>query len=463
MGTVTILTPLFNGIEYFEECYTGILKQTHREWLWIIGINGHKDDIIYHKLYHMIKDPRILVKKYETVGKVATLNAMVQDVDTTYIALCDVDDIWFPQKLQIQKMFLDEHPIVDVFAAGCQYIGEHSGSPDIPHGLIDLTTLFKINPVINSSVIMKRQCAIWEDRFAGLDDYDMWFRLLIEKKLIFTIGDPLIYHRIHGESAFNSSGVQDIGALLSYYRKKICDVTVVSAYYPIKSKYPIENYLTWMEVWRELPCNLVFFTTPELVSTFTGLRTLHTNTKIVGVPFSELVAFQRYTSDFWLSECKKDHEKHNAELYAIWYEKKEFVLKAIELDVFNTSKFVWCDAGICRSKTWIRGIQSFPRSDLIVEGKFTVLRITDFEKYHDFQDINCVGGGILCASKEIWTLYSKKYDTMLKEYIDAGKFVGKDQSIIASMIKKEPDFFHIVPRMPIDDISCWFSLLFLLS
>ena len=460
--SITILTPLYNGFEYFEECYKGIVNQTYGEWRWIIGINGHKDDTIYNELCKYT-DLRIVVKKYDTIGKVATLNEMVKDTNTQYIAICDVDDIWFPKKLSIQRTFLIQNPIVDVFAAGCIYIGDHSGSPSLPHGLIDLDTLFKINPVVNSSVIMKRECAIWEDRFTGLDDYDMWFRLLIKGFLIFTIPEPLIYHRIHNGSAFNSSGVQDIDTLILYYKKMLCDVTVVSAYFPIQSKYPITQYFEWMQVWGELSCNLVFFTTPELVSTFEKLRANQTNTKIIGLAFHDLVAFQRYGANLWINEVKKDHEPHTPELYAIWYEKKEFVKKAIDLDFFTTKHFVWCDAGICRVKEWTRGIKSFPRSDKIVDGKFTVLRITEFEKEEDFQRINCVGGGILCGSKDVWTHYYEKYDSMLKEYIAAGKFVGKDQSIIASMIKKEPDFFHIVPHMPVDDITCWFSLLFLLS
>ena len=149
--SITILTPLYNGFEYFEQCYNSIVSQTDVQWIWLIGINGHKDDTIYNQLCKL-EDPRILVKKYDTIGKVATLNAMVKDTDSQYIALCDVDDIWIPRKIEIQRKFILQNPIVDVFAGGCTYIGDHSGSPNIPYGLIDLDTLFKINPVINALV-----------------------------------------------------------------------------------------------------------------------------------------------------------------------------------------------------------------------------------------------------------------------------------------------------------------------
>ena len=83
MVWLTVLTPLFNGIEYFKECYESIVKQTETDWLWIIGVNGHGDDS--NPIYQMLKqipDKRITVKNYLTKGKVNTLNEMMMDVTT---------------------------------------------------------------------------------------------------------------------------------------------------------------------------------------------------------------------------------------------------------------------------------------------------------------------------------------------------------------------------------------------
>jgi len=178
---VTILTPLFNGIEYFEECYNGIISQTDSDWHWIIGINGHTDTNIFNMLQNKITDKRIIIKQYDIAGKVNTLNTMMKEVSTDYIALCDIDDIWFTNKLELQKMFVNQYKDIDVFATGLQYIGEMNHIPEFPHGFITLDILSKINPVVNSSVIMKKNIAFWEDRF-GLEDYDLWFRCLLNSK-----------------------------------------------------------------------------------------------------------------------------------------------------------------------------------------------------------------------------------------------------------------------------------------
>ena len=334
--------------------------------------------------------------------------------------------------------------------------------PNLPCGLISLDVLKEINPVVNSSVIMKKEIAHWIDRF-GLEDYDLWFRCLLDSKKIYTIPQPFIYHRVYKDSYFNNSGRQNLAGLLDYH---LHDVTVVTAYYPMKSKFSINNYIKWLEFWKTQPCKLVFFTCPEFVPLIENLRqNFSEKTKVISLEFDKLEAFQKYGKNFWISQKEKDFEEyHTHELYAIWYEKKEFVKKAIELNPFQTNKFVWCDAGICRNEDWKNSIKNFPVSYKIPNDKFLVLRITDFEQHDDFLKINCVGGGILAARKELWLEFAKNYDTMLETYISQNKFVGKDQSIIASMVKESPEFFYLVKRPEeFDDFVCWFTLLFFLS
>jgi len=40
---ITILIPLYNGIEYLPEAIQSILSQTYTSWKLLIGINGHGD------------------------------------------------------------------------------------------------------------------------------------------------------------------------------------------------------------------------------------------------------------------------------------------------------------------------------------------------------------------------------------------------------------------------------------
>lgn len=468
MVWVTILTPLFNGIEYFKECYDSVLNQDEKDWLWIIGINGHGNDSnqVYQMISSMNRSDKILVKNYDTTkGKVETLNKMMELVNSEYVALLDCDDIWFSNKLLIQKLILNTYPQIDVLGTSCQYIGNLNHVLNLPEGKVTLNTLFHVNPLINSSVIMKKELAKWEDRF-HLEDYDLWFRCIIENKEVQVFNKPLIYHRIHNESAFNSSGVQNRDALLEYYKEKMCDVTVVTAFFPMKSKFPLTQYLQWIKpFWSSVDCNLVIFTTEELVPFFEDIRSKFlTKTRIVPMNFQDCNAYNKYSKEFWLYQETIDHETcHSSDLYAVWYEKKEFVLKAIEKDYFHNSKYIWMDAGICRSNSWIPFIKRF-YSNTIPEDKFLIMKITDFETIDDLTKKNSVGGGILAGTVEKWIQFSEKYDCMVQKFVKENRFVGKDQTLIATMYKEDPNFFKMITKPEsFDNDMVWFVLLFYLA
>ena len=38
---ISILMPIYNGIEFIDESVSSIMQQTYTEWVLIIGVNGH--------------------------------------------------------------------------------------------------------------------------------------------------------------------------------------------------------------------------------------------------------------------------------------------------------------------------------------------------------------------------------------------------------------------------------------
>ena len=102
---------------------------------------------------------------------------------------------------------------------------------------------------------------------------------------------------------------------------------------------------------------------------------------------SDAMAFKRYGYKFWKDQVDLDQEyrdtektekTHTPELYAIWYEKKEFVLKAIELNPFNHSKFLWADAGGFRLPQWYSQLQNFALAEKVSDSKMFLLEIEPF-------------------------------------------------------------------------------------
>ena len=131
---ISIIIPLYNGIEYFEESVNSILSQTYKNWELLIGINGKfNDEKFKNEVKNKIDD---LIKKYPDnnfelniinfnfKGKSITLNNLVNHAKYDYIALLDIDDKWVNNKLELQIKYLKDY---DVIGTSCGYFGDKIG------------------------------------------------------------------------------------------------------------------------------------------------------------------------------------------------------------------------------------------------------------------------------------------------------------------------------------------------
>ena len=199
--------PIYNGIEFIDESVSSILRQSYDKWELIIGINGHPiDSDVYKraKSYEKISNKIRVFDFPDIKGKATTLNAMVELCKYEYIALLDVDDIWHDEKLNIQSQMLDNF---DVIGSNCVWFGDRPGIiPVIPLGNITNYDFSLVNPIINSSCIIRKELCYWNDNWNGIEDYDLWLRLRKAGKKFFNFKDILVKHRIHNASAFNAKG-----------------------------------------------------------------------------------------------------------------------------------------------------------------------------------------------------------------------------------------------------------------
>jgi len=204
---ISILMPVFNGIEFINDSVSSILDQTYTGWELIIGINGHAANSLVFlaaKEYEQLSRNIRVIDLPHIRGKANALNAMVPHCKYDYVALLDVDDIWYEQKLELQSYRLHDY---DVIGTQCIYFGDRAGTiPAIPMGDISNYDFSIVNPIINSSVIVRKEYCHWHDGIEGVEDYDMWLRLRKLNLRFFNVDTVLVGHRIHSQSAFNAKG-----------------------------------------------------------------------------------------------------------------------------------------------------------------------------------------------------------------------------------------------------------------
>jgi glycosyltransferase involved in cell wall biosynthesis len=217
---ISILIPVYNGIEFIDESVGSVLNQTCADWELIIGVNGHpKNSEVYQKALQY-KDTKIKVLDLHTIkGKSNALNEMVKYCNYGHIAILDVDDIWHQHKLEHQSQFISDY---DVVGSRCIYFGDdREGTvPQIPTGDISNHDFFKGNPIVNSSSIIRKELCRWNEN--GIEDYDLWLSLRSKNKRFYNCSQVLVKHRLHPESAFNSKGNNNlVSNLLNLHKNAI--------------------------------------------------------------------------------------------------------------------------------------------------------------------------------------------------------------------------------------------------
>lgn len=203
---ISILMPIYNGIEFINESVTSIITQTFNDWELIIGINGHPENSEVFRIAKQYENIDSRIKVYDLFnikGKANSLNKMVTFSNFSYIALLDVDDIWHYKKLEIQSKFIQQN--FDVIGSNCVWFGDIEGIvPKIPIHDFSNFNFAEVNPIINSSSMIKKELCHWNEN--GIEDYDLWIRLRKLNKKFYNCPEILVKHRIHKQSAFNSKG-----------------------------------------------------------------------------------------------------------------------------------------------------------------------------------------------------------------------------------------------------------------
>lgn len=215
---ISILMPIYNGIEFINESVPSILEQTYDKWELLIGINGHPENSEVYKIAKTFEgcSDKVRVFDFHTIkGKANALNEMIKYCKYDYIALLDVDDIWHNQKLEVQSIWLN---IYDVIGSNCVWFGDRPGVvPSIPQNDFSNFDFAQVNPIINSSVVVRKELCNWIEN--GLEDYDLWIRLRKQNKRFYNCPQILVKHRIHSKSAFNAGGKNNnnVPELLRHY------------------------------------------------------------------------------------------------------------------------------------------------------------------------------------------------------------------------------------------------------
>ncbi len=106
---VSIIMPSYNTARYIGESIQSVLSQTYTEWELII-VDDCSTDNTDEVVKPFLVDKRIrYLKNEKNSGAAVSRNYALREAKGKWIAFLDSDDLWHPQKLEKQLLFMKEN------------------------------------------------------------------------------------------------------------------------------------------------------------------------------------------------------------------------------------------------------------------------------------------------------------------------------------------------------------------
>lgn len=199
---VSVIIPCYNARDYLDDTLNAILEQTFTNFEVIAVNDGSTDNTL--DILNQYKD-RISILDDENSGVSAARNKGAAQAKGEYLAFCDSDDIWHPEKLE-QHMVLGDHDFsftaIELFGDGMELNFEYI--PPTDDDINGMDGLFKVNYITTSTVVIKK--CIFEEfkgfdpRYNLLEDWHLWLKIKNRYDFEF-IDTPLCRYRVHSDGA----------------------------------------------------------------------------------------------------------------------------------------------------------------------------------------------------------------------------------------------------------------------
>lgn len=184
MPLVSVVVPAYNVADTIVETIRSIQNQTFRDFELIVINDGSTDNTL--EVLDTIDEPRMKVFSYENGGLPEARNRGIDRAQGELITFIDADDLWTPDKLELQVAALQNHPEAGLAYSWTSFMDSEGKnfSPDYPvefEGEI-YPQLLVGNFITSGSNVMLRKAAIesvgnFDPNLKSIEDWEYWLRV----------------------------------------------------------------------------------------------------------------------------------------------------------------------------------------------------------------------------------------------------------------------------------------------
>jgi len=212
---VSVITPYRNGARFLNGFVAMLQAQTFAHWCCLLVDDGSSDGGPQLAAALTDADPRFVLlhragAKPAGSGPAAARNLALAQVETPWVAFCDIDDLWHPQKLAHQLAFQQQHQLDLVVTGYARFRDGASSQPQplhwrCPPAALSYKGLLGGNPIPMLTVLVR--AALVRDGMPAIphEDFALWLQLFRDQPALRygCLSEGLAFYRVH---AHNLSG-----------------------------------------------------------------------------------------------------------------------------------------------------------------------------------------------------------------------------------------------------------------
>lgn len=216
MPTISVVIPAYNAERTILETIKSVQQQTFSDWEIIVINDGSTDRTI--ELLQSISDERLKIFSYENGGVATARNRGISRACGEFIAFLDADDLWTPDKLELQLTALKQHPEAGVAYSwtyyfidgqeetlypGKQFFFEGNVYPQL---LVENFLAHGSNPLIRKTVI--ESVGEFDSTFPHCADWDFYLRLAACCPFVVVPKHQIYYRQSFGSMTSKIDGIE---------------------------------------------------------------------------------------------------------------------------------------------------------------------------------------------------------------------------------------------------------------
>ncbi|MDQ6600119.1 glycosyltransferase family 2 protein [Bacillus salipaludis] len=221
---VSIITPTYNAARFITETIQSVKEQTFSSWEMIIVDDCSLDNTVDIVKIEIEKDSRIrLIELKNNSGPANARNRAITSAKGNFLAFLDSDDLWQPQKLERQLMFMEKNNLAFSYT-DYRIMTEVGEKTDIVFQVpekMDYKDLLK-NTIIGTLTVMldkrkigKVQMPLYRD---CSEDYGLWLSILSKGIQAYGLNEELAIYR-KCENSLSSNKLKSARKTWNTYRK----------------------------------------------------------------------------------------------------------------------------------------------------------------------------------------------------------------------------------------------------